>query len=81
MDLSLEKQVEALLLADLTSTEFSNRVFGQFHGLFARMCSNVEDRKTLIGSALWKSAQARLRELEQRDFEKIRRLTSQTASV
>ena len=74
MDSTLQSQVEALLVADLTSTDFSNRVFGQFHGLFARMCPNSEDRKLLIASPIWKAAQARLRELESQDFGKVRRL-------
>lgn len=79
--LDLEAQVKCLLAADLTSTEFSNRVFGQFHGLFARMCNSAEDRKQLITSPIWKAAQARLRELETRDFAKIRRLVAVSKSV
>ncbi len=80
MDTTLQSQVESLLLADLTSTDFSNRIFGQFHGLFARMCPTLEDRKQLIASPIWKAAKARLRELESRDFAKVRRLAASSAT-
>lgn len=79
----LEGRIRALLTADLSSTEFSNRVFGQFHGLFPRLGPTPEERKRIVGSELWKAAQARLRELEQRDFARLRKLApaADTAAV
>ena len=78
---SIERQIEDLLTAELTSTEFSNRVFGQFHGLFPRLGTTLEKRKRIIASDLWKAAQARLRELERRDFARVRRLIPATEAT
>ena len=78
---SLERQIEQLLIAELTSTEFSNRVFGQFHGLFPRLGTTLVERERIIASDLWKAAQARLRELERRDFARHRKLALATEAT
>ena len=77
----IEREINDLLSADLTSTEFSNRVFGQFHGLFPRLGTTPDERKRIIGTDLWKAAQARLRELEQRDFARLRKLVPAADTV
>jgi hypothetical protein len=68
----IEDEIRGLLTADLTSAEFSNRVFGQMDGLFPKLGPTEQDRQQIIGSDLWKRAKARLRELEQRDLERVR---------
>ncbi len=68
----IEDEVRGLLSADLTSAEFSNRVFGQLDGLFPKLGATEQDRLQIVGTDLWKRAKARLRELEQRDLERAR---------
>lgn len=68
----LEQEIRDLLTADLSSIEFSNRVFGQFHGLFPRLGPTEADRRAIIQSELWKQAQTRLRELERQEIERRR---------
>jgi hypothetical protein len=69
----IESEIHSLLTADMTSTEFSNRVFGQFHGLFPQLGTTEADRRLIVQSDLWKRAKARLRDLEKRDLERLRR--------
>lgn len=68
----IEDEIRTLLAADLTSAEFSNRVFGQLEGLFPKLGATEQERRAIIASDLWKWAKARLRELEQRDLERAR---------
>jgi hypothetical protein len=68
----LEQEIRDLLTADLSSVEFSNRVFGQFYGLFPRLGPTEADRRAIVQTDLWKQAQNRLRELERREIERRR---------
>lgn len=69
---AIEHEIRTLLTADLSSAEFSNRVFGQLDGLFPKLGTTEHERRQIIASDLWKRAKARLRELEQRDLERVR---------
>lgn len=77
----IEREIRELLTADLSSSEFSNRVFGQFHGLFPRLGPAVADRRAIVGTELWKQAKARLRELERLELERLRRSTKKEQHV
>jgi hypothetical protein len=68
----LEQEIRDLLTADLSSVEFSNRVFGQFHGLFPRLGPTEAERRVIVQSELWKQAQDRVRELERQELERRR---------
>jgi hypothetical protein len=73
----IEKQIRELLAADLDSVTLSNKLFQQGTGLFPRMGQTEEQRREMVKSDLWKSAQARLRELEQRDLERFRQVVKE----
>ncbi len=77
----IEQEIRDLLSAELSSGEFSNRVFGQFHGLFPRLGPAVADRRAIVGTELWKRAKARLRELERLELERLRRATKKEQRI
>ena len=68
----LEQEIRDLLTADLSSVEFSNRVFGQFHGLFPRLGPTEAERRVIVQSELWKQAQDHVRELERQEVDRRR---------
>ena len=77
----IEQEIRDLLSVNLSSREFSNRVFGQFHGLFPRLGPAEADRRAIVGTELWKQAKARLRELERLELERLRRATKKEQRI
>ena len=68
----IEQQIRSLIAADMDSTTFSNLLYQQGTGLFARLGPTIEERRAIIQTDLWKEAQQRLRELEARDVVRFR---------
>ena len=68
----IEAEIRAVLLADLDAVTLSNRLYAQGTGLFVRLGDTPEERRRIVQSDLWKTAQARVRELERRDLERFR---------
>lgn len=60
---TVEREIRSLLSAEISATSFSNRVFGQFTGLFSKLGKTREQREAIIQSDLWKQAQNRFHEL------------------
>jgi hypothetical protein len=77
----LEQEIRDLLTADLTSVEFSNRVFGQYVGLFPRLGPTEAERREIVKSELWKQAQNRVHELERQELERRRAPRPQPADA
>jgi hypothetical protein len=73
----IENEIRELLKADLDSVTLSNKLFQQGTGLFARLGQTEEQRRELVKSDLWKSARARLRELENRDLDQFREVVKE----
>src|SRR5439155_19717083 len=73
----IEQQIRALLTADLDAVTYSNRLFQQGTGLFARLGLTEEERRALVKTELFRAAHARLRELEKRDLERFREVVKQ----
>lgn len=64
---TIEQEIRSLLTAEMSATSFSNRVFGQFTGLFSKLGKTREQRESIIQSELWKQAQDRFHELLRRE--------------
>ena len=69
------QDIRDYLTAPVDSVTFSNHLFQQGTGLFARLGPTPEDRLAVVQSEIWKLAQARLRELERNDLAKFRGVT------
>lgn len=69
---TIEHEIRELLTADLDAVTLSNRLFQQGTGLFGRLGTTPEERRAIVQSELWKSAEQRLRDLEARDLERFR---------
>ena len=63
----IEREIRDYLSADVDSVTFSNHLFQQQTGLFARLGQAVQNRRAVVNSELWKLAQSRLRDLERVD--------------
>lgn len=68
----IEAEIRATLSAEMDAVTLSNRLFGQFTGLFPRLGKLVGDRQTIVHSELWREAQTKLRELERLESEVLR---------
>lgn len=73
----IERQIRELLTADLDAVTYSNRLFQQGTGLFARLGRTLEERRAIIQTDLFRTAHGRLRELEKRDLERFRGVVKQ----
>ena len=52
----IEQQIRSLIAADMDSTTFSNLLYQQGTGLFARLGPTIEERRAIIQTDLWKEA-------------------------
>ena len=71
---AIEAEIRATLTAELDAVALSNRLFGQFTGLFPRLGQLVDDRQAIVRSDLWREAQTKLRELQSLKSEVLREL-------
>jgi hypothetical protein len=67
----IERQIREVLKTETRATFLSNKLFGQFTGLFSQLAANEAERRVVSQSDLFKEAQARLRELQHRDAEAL----------
>src|SRR5207302_607253 len=64
---TIEAEIRRLLATETRTTVLSNALFQQGTGLFGRLASTAEERRTVVQSELFRTAQARVRDLEYRD--------------
>lgn len=76
---AVERQIEALLTADIDAVSLSNLLYQQGTGLFGRLGPTAEDRRAILRSDLWRRARVRLRELEVRDMDRFREVAAKVA--
>ena len=65
----IERQIRALMTADIDPVSFSNKLFHQGIGLFPRMGKTFEDRREVVKLDLFREALLRLHELERKELE------------
>jgi hypothetical protein len=63
----IEAEIRHLLATETRTTVLSNKLFQQGTGLFGRLWSTEEEKQAVIGSELFRTAMARVRELQYRD--------------
>ena len=62
----IENEIRELLQSESHTVTLSNRLFAP-SGLFSQLASNADERRAITRSLIWRDAQERLRELENRD--------------
>jgi hypothetical protein len=77
----IEREIRDYLAALVDSVTFSNHLFQQETGLFAKLGPTLEDRKAVVQSEIWKLAQARLRELERIDLKRFRSVAREQSAA
>ena len=77
----IERQIRALLTANVDSITFSNKLFHQGIGLFPRLGKTFEDRRSVLQLDLFRAAQMRLRELERQELERFNGVATQSPAV
>ena len=70
---AIEQQIRDLLRTETRAPVLSNKLFGQFTGLFCQLGATEADRRRVSQSELFRQAQARLRELERLEVEALRK--------
>jgi hypothetical protein len=68
----IETEIRQLLATETRTTVLSNKLFQQGAGLFAQLATTEEERRELVKTELFRTAQARVRELQYRDAEALR---------
>jgi hypothetical protein len=68
----IEAEVRHLLATETRTTVLSNKLFQQGTGLFAQLAATEEERRALVQTELFRTALARVRELEYRDADALR---------
>lgn len=69
----IETEIRELLTTETRTTVLSNKLFQQGTGLFAQIGTALEERREIVTSELFRAAQARVRELQYRDAEALRK--------
>lgn len=72
----VEEQIRQVLATEARAIPLSNKLFGQ-DGLFGQLASTKDERRVVAQSALFKQAQKRLSELQQREAAEFKRLADQ----
>jgi hypothetical protein len=67
-----EAEIRHLLATETRTTVLSNKLFQQGTGLFARLATTEEERRALVQTELFRTAQSRVRELQYRDADVLR---------
>lgn len=70
---AIEAEIRLLLATETRVTVLSNKLFQQGTGLFGRLASNEAERRVVSKSELFREAQARVRDLQYRDADALRR--------
>jgi hypothetical protein len=68
----IEREIRQLLATETRTTVLSNKLFQQGTGLFAQLGKTEAERREIVKSELFRTAQARVRELQYRDAEALR---------
>jgi len=63
----IEAEIRHLLATETRTTVLSNKLFQQGTGLFGRLWATEEEKRAVIESELFRTAMARVRELQYRD--------------
>lgn len=62
-----EAEIRHLLATETRTAVLSNKLFQQGTGLFGRLWTTQDEKRAVIESELFRTAQARVRELQYRD--------------
>ncbi len=68
----IENEIRELLNTETRTTVLSNKLFQQGTGLFGKLAATEEERRALVQTELFRTAQSRVRELQYRDAEALR---------
>jgi hypothetical protein len=68
----IETEIRDLLATETRTTVLSNKLFQQGTGLFARLAATEDERRALVQTELFRTAQNRVRDLQYRDAEALR---------
>lgn len=68
----VENEIRELLTTETRTTVLSNKLFEQGTGLFGKLASTEEERRALVQTELFRTAQKRVRELQYRDADALR---------
>lgn len=70
---AIEAEIRRLLATETRTTVLSNKLFQQGTGLFGQLAATEDERRALVGTDLFRQAQARVRALQYRDGDALRR--------
>lgn len=70
----IEAEIRCLLKTEERTTVLSNKLFQQGTGLFAQLATTEDERRALVRSELFRTAQARVRALQYRDADALNAL-------
>lgn len=70
---AIEAEIRHLLATETRTTVLSNKLFQQGTGLFGRLAPTEDERRVVFRSELFRQAQSRVRDLQYRDADALRR--------
>ena len=70
----IEAEIRSLLETEMNAVRLSNKLFQQGTGLFAQLATTEDERRALVRSELFRTAQARVRALQYRDADALNAL-------
>jgi hypothetical protein len=76
----IEDEIRRLLATEERTTVLSNKLFQQGTGLFAQLAVTEDERRALVRSELFRTAQARVRSLQYRDADALNALLGAQAA-